>query len=228
VLRRLAARLPVAVVSGRGRDDVAARVGLPGITYVGSHGFDIAGPGLRHEVGDGMPATIDRATGLLRDRLGAIPGLLLEPKRFSLSVHHRLVDDARVPEIEQAAREVAAALPGLRTMLGKRLIELRPDLDWDKGKAVLWLLDRSEGTSIGAHSAGTSPFLDHSAGTSFFPLYLGDDVTDEDAFRAVLDRGLGILVADLEGEPRTTAASYRLRDPGEARTFLERMAQLTG
>ena len=203
VLRRLAARSPVAVLSGRGREDVAALVGLDGLTYAGSHGFDIAGPGLRHEVGEGIPDSIEKAAERLGRELAGIAGILVEPKRFSLAVHYRLAGEADLPRIESAVDAALAAHPELRKALGKKVFELRPRIDWDKGKALLWLLD----------------VLHPGAGA--LPLYLGDDVTDEDAFRAIAGRGIGILVGE---EPRPTAAGYSLRDAGEVRKFLERLA----
>jgi trehalose-phosphatase len=214
VLGRLAQRFPVVIVSGRGREDVAARVGLPDLVYAGSHGFDIAGPRpaaaaaspgqLRLEVGEGMPAAIERAATELRRELEGIPGVIVEPKRFALSVHFRLADPRDVPRIESAVDAALAAEPGLRKAHGKKLFELRPDLDWDKGRALLWLLGE-----LGL------------AGPDVLPVYLGDDLTDEDAFRAVRGRGIGIVVGD---EPRETAASYRLRDPAEVVAWLERLA----
>jgi trehalose-phosphatase len=224
VLRQLARQMPVAVVTGRERENVAALVGLPDLIYVGNHGFDIAGRGLRHEVGEGVPERIARAAAGLEAELApaGIDGLLIEPKRFSISVHFRLVDEARVPEIERAVDTVAAAFPDLRKVPGKKHLELRPRIDWDKGRAVLWILDRlaesGENGEIGQYGGG--PWI---------PLYLGDDVTDEDAFRAISGRGVGILVGDSAGDeagPRPTAAAYTLRDPDEARQFLERLAGL--
>jgi trehalose 6-phosphate phosphatase len=212
VLHRLAQRFPVVIVSGRGREDVAERVGLPGLVYAGSHGFDIAGPALRLEVGEGVPAAIERAAERLRRELSGVPGVIAEPKRFALSVHFRLAGAADVPRIERAVDAVLAAEPGLRKAHGKMLFELRPDLDWDKGRALLWLLGE-----LGLDRPDVLPF------------YLGDDLTDEDAFRALRGRGLGILVGDVEDvgvaaeEPRETAASYRLRDPGEVVEWLERL-----
>ncbi len=203
LLRRLASRWPVAILSGRAREDVAALVGLPEITYAGSHGFDIAGPGLRHEVGEGVPETIERATAELRRRLAGFEGVLVEPKRFTVAVHYRLARPEDLPAIEAAVDSVLAGEPGLRKAPGKKVWELRPDIEWDKGQALRWILA--------------------AWGPSLFPIYTGDDVTDEDAFREVAGTGLGILVAD---KPRPTAATYGLRDTAEVRSFLERLAAL--
>jgi alpha,alpha-trehalase len=204
-LGRLAGRYPVGVLSGRGCGDVAARVGLDDLIYAGSHGFEIAGPALRHEVGEGLPAVVERAAARLREHLAGLPGVLVEPKRFAISVHYRLAEEASdLPRIEAAVDAVLAEHPELRKGLGKKLFELRPTLDWDKGKALLWVLEALH--------------LDRAA---TLPLYLGDDLTDEDAFRAVNRTGIGILVAE---EPRATAAAYSLRDPEEVRTFLEKLA----
>jgi trehalose-phosphatase len=212
VLGRLAREMPVAIVSGRGREDVAALVGLPGLAYAGSHGFDIAGPPpepgappLRLEVGDGVPERIGIAAGRLRRELADVPGVLVEPKGFAISIHFRLADPRDVPRIEQAVDAAVAALPGLRKGHGKRLFEVRSDLDWDKGRALLWLLG-----ALGLDEPGVLPF------------YLGDDLTDEDAFRALGDRGVGIVVSE---ESRETAAAYQLHDPDEVRRFLERLAK---
>jgi trehalose 6-phosphate phosphatase len=211
VLRRLAGRFPVVIVSGRGREDVAARVDLPGLAYAGSHGYDIAGPPpsdgagpLRLEVGEGVPEKIERAARRLQCDLGGIEGVLVEPKRFAISIHFRLADERHLPRIERAVDAAAASEPGLRKGHGKKLFELRPDLDWDKGKALLWLFAALD--------------LDH---TGTLPFYIGDDLTDEDAFRAVQGWGIGILVA---AEPRETAAEYQLHDTEEVRELLERLA----
>lgn len=210
VLRRLAGRYPVVIVSGRGREDVAALVDLPGLAYAGSHGFDIAGPPpspgappLRLEVGKDVPERIERASGLVRRELADVAGVLVEPKRFATSVHFRLADEGDVPRIERAVDEAVAAVPGLRKAHGKELFEIRPDLDWHKGRALLWLIE-----NLGLDRPGV------------LPIYLGDDLTDEDAFRALKGRGVGVVVAE---ESRETAADYQLRDPSEARELLERL-----
>ena len=199
VLQRLAARLPIAVLSGRDREDVAALVGLGTLTYAGSHGFDIAGPTLRHQVGDGLPHVIARAAAHLQEALAGLPGVLVEPKRFAVAVHYRLADEADLPRIEREVDATAAQHPELRKAHGKKVFELLPTLDWHKGRALAWLLE-----SLG------SPL----------PIYIGDDLTDEDAFQTVKGKGIGILVTE---EPRATAAEYSLRNPEEVREFLEKL-----
>jgi trehalose-phosphatase len=204
----LAARCPVAVVSGRDRHDVQARVGLSTIAYAGSHGFDIAlADGARHEhpAGQERLAALDRAEAALRAALAGVDGALVERKRYSIATHFRLVADADLPRVERAVG--AALAPGLRRKEGKKVVELQPDVPWDKGAAVRWLLDAL------------------ALGPDALPLYVGDDVTDEDAFRAVRDDGLGVVVLD---RPRATAATLSLRDPGQVRELLDQLAAALG
>jgi len=201
VMERLARRYPMAILSGREREDVASRVGIEGLSYGGSHGFDIACPGIRYEAGEGIPEQIERTAAALRRELDGIEGVLIEPKRFTIAIHFRLARREDLPRIERAVDALAHS--GLRKGHGKEHFELRPDLDWDKGKALLWILDALNLSDT-------------------VPLFLGDDFTDEDAFRAIQESGIGILVAE---KPRPTAASYFLRDPGEVRRFLEWLAE---
>ncbi|ACI98816.1 trehalose-phosphatase [Rhodospirillum centenum] len=185
-LRRLARLVPVAIVSGRDLDDVRTRVGVEGLIYAGSHGFDIDAPSGRHRRGEDYRPALERAGSALEQALAGIPGALVERKRYAVAVHTRLVEEARKPEVADAVRSVAATEPQLRRTGGKELVELRPDLPWDKGRAVLHL--------IGTEGLGAS-----------FPVYVGDDLTDEDAFAALRDRGMGILVGD-HGHPTAAAA----------------------
>jgi trehalose-phosphatase len=208
-VKKLAARCPVAIVSGRDLQDVRQLAGIEEIFYAGSHGFDIAGPADRkmefQQGTDYLPA-LDKAEQALHGRLENIEGAQVERKKFAIAVHFRRVAENRVPEVEQAVEAVLARSKGLRKTGGKMIFELRPDIDWDKGKALRWLLEKLE--------------LD---GRDVFPLYLGDDLTDEDALRELQGRGLGILVRD---EERPTAAAYALEDPDEVRRFLQRLTDL--
>jgi trehalose 6-phosphate phosphatase len=118
------------------------------------------------------------------------------------------VNESDLPKVQRGVNEVAARYRELRSMEGKKVYELQPNIDWDKGKAVLWLLQ-----SLGPENAQARP------------IYIGDDRTDEDAFRAIEQEGVGVLVTE---QPRLTAAHYSLRNPTEAEQFLrELLATLT-
>ena len=149
-VRRLGERCPTAVVSGRAREDVRERVGLDNLFYAGTHGFEIAGPpgsGVRHQVGQEFLPIMGELHQRLREGLAEVPGLLLETKGYSLAVHYRLVEEARVAEVEGVVDGLMPDYPGLRKTRGKKVFEIRPRFDWNKGKAVEWLLE-----TLGAHS----------------------------------------------------------------------------
>lgn len=215
VVRRLATRYPTTVVSGRGRDDVARLVGVDGLNYAGSHGYDIEAAStegdegsepIRHEVAAEVLPLIEELTNHLEGELADVEGTVVEPKRFTVAVHYRMVAEGEVGRVEEAVTEAVAGHPELRVADGKKVFEIRPDLDWDKGKAILWLRE-----ALG---------LD---GDEVMPLYVGDDTTDEDAFRILGEQGLGVVVTDV---PRPTHAGYQLQDTVEVREFLRRIAEL--
>ena len=209
-LRSLAGRVPVAILSGRDLDDVRGRVHVDGIVYAGSHGFDIAGAGgLHRELGAPYLSVLDAAEAELREALDEIPGAQLERKHFSVAAHYRNVNENDVSRVALAVEAVAATHRELRRIDGKKVYELLPDIDWNKGKAVLWLMD-----TLGL------------AQGNVLPIYIGDDTTDEDAFRALKGRGIGILVSE---QPQVTAASYWLKNPDEVECFLRALiARLPG
>jgi trehalose 6-phosphate phosphatase len=203
-LQELVLQAPVAILSGRDVDDVRQRVNIGAIVYAGSHGFDIAGPRrLRKEMAAEFLPKLDMVEKELGKQLGGIPGAIVERKRFSIAAHYRNVNESDVHKVERAVSEVAARHRELRKMDGKKVYELLPDIDWDKGKAVLWLLE--------------TPGLENA---QIRPIYIGDDRTDEDAFRALEKSGTGILVSE---QPRPTAASYSLKDPTEVERFLREL-----
>ncbi len=208
ILRALAAKMPVAILSGRELRDVRKRVDIDGLVYAGSHGFDIAGPdGLRWREATEFLPTLDIVEKELREKLDGIDGTLIERKRFSIAAHYRNVNESDFPKLKRAVSEIAARHRELRRIDGKKVYELLPNIDWDKGKAVLWLLEK-----LSLERPNTRP------------IYLGDDRTDEDAFRALKQRGIGILVSK---EARPTAASYSLRDPSEVECFLRELIEMT-
>lgn len=207
-LQRLAARCPVAVLSGRDLADVCDRVGVPGIWYAGSHGFELTGPDGAHHQNDAAAAAVAvlaEAAARLRGQLGAIAGVMVEHKRFAVAVHYRNVARERVAAVIAAVRG-AGQQDGLRVTTGREVIELRPDLDWDKGKTLRWILDRDPGHG------------------SAVPIYVGDDITDEDAFDAIGDDGIPIVVRHSDDGDRATAARFALDSPAQVSEFTRRLA----
>lgn len=205
----LSRHCPVGIISGRDLTDVRDKVQIDSIVYAGSHGFDIAGPEnlqVEHAVGEEFLPVLDEAEKALSRELDAIDGVLVERKKFAIAIHYRRVAPQAVETVEAIVDEVAAEHPKLRKSYGKKIFELQPQMDWHKGKALFSLL-------------GTLK-LD---GADVLPFYIGDDVTDEDAFRALKGRGIGIVVWD---RPHETAAGYSLNSPDQVREFLLRLIPL--
>lgn len=214
-VRALARRCTVCVVSGRDRAVVQQLMGVDDLVVAGSHGFDIWSPGggaIEREEGTGFADLIQSVTDTLREGVASANGALVEPKKSSVAVHYRLVDERDRPGIKDLVDRVLAAHPdSLKMTPGKMVYEIQPKLEWDKGKAVLYLLEALE--------------LDQD---DVVPLYVGDDITDEDAFRALVGRGIGILVADPadpEVAGRRTAAEFILRDTEEVKNLLGALAR---
>lgn len=210
-LRRLAAQCPVAVLSGRDLADVTTRLGVPGIWYAGSHGFELTAPdGTHHQNEDAAAAVpvLEQAAAELRERLGSIPGVMVEHKRFGVAAHYRNAARDRVGEVAAAVR-AAGRRDALRVTTGREVIELRPDVDWDKGKTLRWVIDHLS-------EADPGPLL---------PVYLGDDITDEDAFDAIAHDGVPILVRHNEDGDRATAARFALDSPARAAEFTGQLAR---
>ena len=210
VLAALAERIPVAVVSGRDLTKLRQFVGLDTIYYAASHGFEIAGPNGYYRVARGADAyaqALDDAESALARALGDIRGHSIERKAFAIAVHYRRVAEADVARIEQAIDTTLAAFPRLRKNGGKKVFEIVPTMRWHKGEAVSSLVERMEPDSGKA-----------------LPIYVGDDLTDEDALRALCGRGIGVVVRD---GARRTSARYSVDGPDEVCTFLARLAALT-
>ena len=201
-LSRLASFCPVTIVTGRDVEVVRRFVRLDEIGYAGCHGLDIegaAGTGLRYQAAETVLPALDGAEADLRRALAGLTGALVERKRYSVSTHYRLVDAHRAPVVEEAVAAVARRYPGLRREQGKKVFELRPDVAWNKGSAVAWLI---EALSLDPGAA----------------VYIGDDETDEHAFELL--EGYGVPVVVEQGD-RPTWARYRVRDPGEVAEVLD-------
>jgi trehalose-phosphatase len=195
----------VAIVSGRSLEDITAKVGIPGLYYVGNHGLEIRGPNieLRHEEAvEAQPAIRECAERVTED-VGDTPGVIVEDKGLTLSVHYRLVGSAAEDAVRESVRR-SCGDNGVRITEGRKVFEIRPDVDWNKGHALLFLIDMLV-------AIPDAPVL-----------FVGDDLTDEDGFRAVAERGNGIVV----GDPVTpdTAARFYLPGPEDVTRLLRRLA----
>lgn len=210
-LRSLMATTTVAVVSGRPVAELRRRLDDLAVTYAGAHGAELvyADGALDHLADpEDVASVLDTVEQELRDQVDDEPGWLVERKATSLAVHHRLATDdsitERLPRIVATMEHHAQQPPGFNVLAGKAVSELRPT-GVDKGLALERIAARTPERK---------------------PLVLGDDVTDEDAFRVALDLGGdAILVAD---EPRATQARNRLQDPDAVVGFLTELARPEG
>ncbi len=212
-VKALARHVPVAVVSGRDRPDVESLVGLPDLIYAGSHGFDIRTPTDGELALDGMgdyTALLDGVEARLHAGLDPIDGAQVERKKFSIAAHYRRVADTDYPRFRTVLDDILAAESGIKEKPGKKVFELQPAIDWDKGKAVLHLRE-----TLGLDGPG------------YAPLFLGDDVTDEDAFKVLpAVGGFGIVVAGPEdhGHGRASFAAFKVPDPDAVYRLLGALA----
>jgi alpha,alpha-trehalase len=207
-VQSLAAVTVVGIISGRDLVDVMDMAQADDIWYSGSHGFDVRSPqGERREFDQGAAAlpALDEAQAQLETLLEGVEGAWAERKRFAIAVHYRATPEHLVSEVEAHVTDVAGNHAELRMTGGKKIFELRPAIDWDKGAALQWLID----------AAGLDP-------DATLAVFIGDDVTDEDGFAQVRSSGVGIVVGT---EDRVTAAHERLDDPEAVRAFLERLAE---
>jgi len=229
-VRHVASLFPTAIISGRSRDKVFDFVKLTELYYAGSHGMDIMGPVRKSEssghhvecvtstdsegkeVNLFQPASeflpmIAEVFENLSESIKDIEGARMEDNKFCVSVHYRNVAPHDYEKVHQRVTAVLKDYPFLRLTHGRKVLEVRPVIDWNKGKAVEFLLE----------SLGLSESED------VLPIYVGDDKTDEDAFKVLKanNRGFGILVSSV---PKDSDASYSLRDPAEVMEFLRTLA----
>lgn len=198
---------PVAIVTGRSKEKVMSMVRLDGLIYAGSHGFDIEGPEghISHTVAVDCLPRLKRVYHDFHSLLPKYPGSSVEDNLLSVSFHYRKVDPSLFNVLQTDVDQIIRNNGLVRTQ-GKMVYEARPLFDWHKGKAVEYLLDALQ-------------LLDDDV----LPIYIGDDVTDEDAFKVLQGKGLSVIVAD-QGLCRDTHADMRLKDPIEVQKFLMTVA----
>jgi trehalose-phosphatase len=214
ILRKLSAvsDLKLAVISGRFMEDIKKKVGLANIIYCGNHGLEMEGPSIKfkksssHKYRKNLRAVKRKLEG----RLNHFRGAFIEDKGLSFSLHYRLLDKIMIPELESFLQETAAPyLSGkeFRIIKGKMVFEISPYVEWDKGKAALLLFSRER--ILSSHN----PVI---------VVYVGDDSTDEDAFKVLRKRGVTVFV----GRPVFSHAEYYLRSTKEVNLLLSRILEL--
>jgi trehalose-phosphatase len=203
-----ASGVQVAIVTGRSVEDARRLVGVGGAWYVGNHGLEVAPPGEEPVVADEVAQfrhPVQVAAARLAQIVRAVPGTILENKRWSLSVHYRLAEREALPDLGYRVRKIARELE-LDVTGGKEVLELRPPVRINKGTAALEL-------------AGRFGALDH--GASIF--CAGDDETDEDMLRAVRGRARSSVTVAVEPvlHARPTSAEFFVGSPKEMLELLD-------
>jgi trehalose-phosphatase len=207
-------RYTVGIISGRALKDLQQRVGIGGIIYAGNHGLEIEGPGLSfvNPVAEEIKPVFRLIHGVLNKALGKIGGVLVENKGLTLSVHYRTVAEDKTDEVRNIFERVIAtarSLGKVRTTSGKKVYEVRPAVAWDKGKAIALLVEKNRKPK-----------------GEILPLFLGDDLTDEDGFKVINEYGgISIFVGDETGD---SAARYFLRSPAEVEELLGMLLERFG
>ena len=204
----------VGVISGRLLAEVKSIVAINGIYYAGNHGLEIEGPGLSYvnPAAGSVREIIKDLAGKLSTELVGVQGVIIQDKNFSLSVHYRLAQKDKEKLVADTVHRLVGPLVDRGKIVlypMKKLWEVRPPVDWDKGKAVEVIARQIKSTL---------------KKEQLLTIYLGDDTTDEDAFRVVRrPAGWSIYVGE---ENRSSAAEYYLASPKEVAEFLTRLNEM--
>jgi len=208
-------RFTVGIISGRSLEDLKRRVSIKGIIYAGNHGLEMEGPDISfiNPTAEETEPVLSLLYPILSKAMKTVRGVLVEDKGLSLSVHYRMVSDDETDEVKNILERVIAtarSLGKVRIASGKKVYEIRPVVDWDKGKAISLLLKKCTG------QRGKGETL---------PIFLGDDLTDEDGFKAInKNNGISIIVGE---KTDNTAALYSLRSPAEVEELMGMMLEHT-
>jgi len=209
ILKELAKKktIKLAIISGRSLKDIRKNVKIKNIIYAGNHGLELVGPSIKYtnQTSLNFRIIIEKIKKTLQDKLCSIKGIIIEDKGLTLSLHYRLVKKQDVSTLKTIFYE-AIALPRVEEKIhvgtGKKVFEIKPPVSWDKGKIVLWLLARQ------CFAIEKNNIL---------PVYIGDDTTDEDAFKVLRNKGLTVFV----GKPRKSFAEYYLKNSIEVVELLK-------
>ena len=204
-------KVKLAIISGRSLADIKSVVGLNGIIYVGNHGLEIDGPNITSQWKAAAAYKDDLAeikTELAKE-FTVIPDVSVEDKGLSLCLHYRKadIDEEKVKVIFNRIIDPYVAAGKVSTMLGKKVIEVRPAIGLNKGKIVKWLIKREH-------------LITHDENIA--AIYIGDDQTDEQAFKVLGDNDITIIV----GNNPTSSAQYYVDDTEQVYQLLTMILNL--
>lgn len=207
-------KISVGVISGRSIDELKSLVAIEGIYYSGNHGLEIEGPGLKyvHPQAEAARATMQELAAQLAPALENIDGVIIQEKGLTLGVHYRLVKPEKEDAVAGTVKRITAPHVDkgeIRVYPMKKVWEVRPPVDWHKGKAVE-CISREIKSLLKLERVLT--------------IYLGDDTTDEDVFK-VLRRPEGWSVFIGQEDP-SSAAGYFLNSVAEVEEFLSRLLKM--
>jgi trehalose-phosphatase len=197
----------LAFISGRAMEDLEKHVAIEGAIYAGNHGLEMNGPGLapfvEPQCREARPS-LDAALETLAAQIEEFPGVELEDKNLSATVHYRRAAPELEPPLSLIVHSVVHALPRVVVRRGKQVLELRPAVKWHKGHAFRYMAQ-----TLGIPESRA--------------VYLGDDTTDEDAF-AFAPNAITVQVGHSPG----THARFRAETLPDAREFLVWLAETLG
>jgi len=203
--------ISIAIVSGRKLSDVKRLAGIKGITYVGNHGLEARGKGIKHIVPGVVKAkkTLKKISGILKKEYRSLKGVSVEDKDLTLCVHFRRASKNNIEIAQDIFKKVTHPYKIKKKIFvtqGKRSWEIRPPIKWDKGKMVMHLLrvKGSKGQRV-----------------KVFPIYVGDDRTDEDAFREL--KRIGCTIKITGNKKERSLAKYYLNNILEVKKFLSKV-----
>ncbi|GLI52460.1 trehalose-phosphatase [Thermodesulfovibrio yellowstonii] len=195
----------IGIISGRDLEDLKKRISVEGIYYSGSHGLQIEGPDIKYINSDAerLKSVLDEVYTKVKNLSYKISGTIVERKSLSFALHYRQVDVKLRRELKNLFFGVLSSFGdrNIKILKGKMVFEVLPAIDWNKGKTVSFILEKS--------------------GRKNLPIFVGDDITDETVFKEIKDEGLTVRI----GYSKKTLAKYFLKNQSEVYKFLKNIRE---
>ncbi len=190
--------MPVAIVTGRSLNNIMDILKMKDIIYAGNHGAEIW-DGKKLVMGKQLSESkkaLEKIVRELKEVLSFVQGVIVEDKGITASIHFRMVASKDICKMHNIFWAIADGYKGLFSITsGKKVFEIRPHDIWNKGDAVKWIWENFANNRI--------------------PIYLGDDLTDEDAFKVIKGKGIGISIG------KSKEAEFYLRTQEEVKKLLQ-------